>query len=88
MDDLSYQLNVLKSQISSLNAQLNEINETLKEIKDVDYAYSLVSTIMVKKSKKEIEEELNDKKEMIEIKLKSMKDYLKKIQMKINEKQD
>ena len=80
MDDKSYQLTVLKDQIQNITAQLAEIKEVLKEIENVDYCYTLISTVMVKKSKVEVRNQLNEKKELLELKLESLKNYINKLQ--------
>lgn len=52
-----------------------ELNETLaasEELKKVDEAYKIIGNIMLKASKPELEEELKSKKELAEMRLRSL----------------
>lgn len=55
-----------------LKNRLSEIDKTLKELEriDEDYVFKAMGNILFKASKEEVVKELNDEKEVIEIKLK------------------
>ncbi len=73
------QLNMQKQQFQ---IQVSEIESALNEIKSRESAYKIVGNIMIKKSKNELENELVQKKEMINIRI----DSLEKQEAKIKEK--
>ena len=73
------QLNIQKQQFQ---VQVSEIDSALNEIKTQESAYKIVGSIMIKKSNKEIEKDLLQKKEMMSIRI----DSLEKQESKIKEK--
>ena len=73
------QLNMQKQQFQ---VQVSEIDSALNEIKTQESAYKIVGSIMIKKSNKEIEKDLLQKKEMMNIRI----DSLEKQESKIKEK--
>jgi len=73
------QLNMQKQQFQ---VQVSEIDSALNEIKTQESAYKIVGSIMIKKSNKEIEKDLLQKKEMMSIRI----DSLEKQESKIKEK--
>ncbi|NQU97999.1 prefoldin subunit beta [Candidatus Woesearchaeota archaeon] len=60
------------SQKQQFQSQIVEIENALKELSHSKEAHRIVGNIMVKTDKKKIEEDLNSKKEMIELRLKSI----------------
>jgi len=73
------QLNMQKQQFQM---QITEIESALSEIKNQESAYKIVGNIMIKKSKKEIEKDLVQRKDMMNIRI----DSLEKQEAKIKEK--
>ena len=63
------QLNMQKQQFQM---QITEIESALSEIKNQESAYKIVGNIMIKKSKKEIEKDLVQRKDMMNIRIDSL----------------
>ncbi len=83
------QLSMYEQSLSQLNMQkqqfqfqVSEIDSAMNEIKTQESAYKIVGSIMIKKSNKEIEKDLVQKKEMMNIRI----DSLEKQESKIREK--
>lgn len=74
----------LTNQKQNFQVQLAELESALTEIKDKEEAYKIVGNIMVKKSKAELEKDLNAKREIVETRIKS----LEKQESALNEKKD
>lgn len=77
-------------QKQQLQAQLIEIDSALKELVGKEKAYKIISNIMVLKDSSELNDDLKSKKEIIELRLKSiekqekmMKDKATKIQTSV-----
>ncbi len=52
--------------------QLSEVDSALENLKDSNKSYKIVANIMVDANKEELEKELKKKKEMLELRLKSL----------------
>ena len=52
--------------------QLAEIDSALKELETTDKTYKIVGNIMVLAKKEDLKKDLNEKKEVIELRIKSM----------------
>ncbi|MEM0023685.1 MAG: prefoldin subunit beta [Thermofilaceae archaeon] len=82
--DLVERLRLIAINRQQLQAQLTEVDEALKELSTVDDShpvYKIVGTIIVLKSKSSVVNELNNLKETIEIRIKTLEkqeDLLKK----------
>ena len=59
-------------QKQSLQAQLIELVKTLKELDSTDTPYRIIGNIMVKTKKEDLKKDLGQKKEMVELKIKSL----------------
>ncbi len=59
-------------QKQQIQSQIMEIESALKELEKSDKSYKIIGNIMVSSDKKNLEAELKQKKEMLEIKLKSI----------------
>jgi len=70
-------------QKEALRLQLSEIETALKELKKSKRAYRIVGRVMVEKPVEELKGELEDVKEDIEVRIKSMDEAIKKIEEKI-----
>lgn len=75
------------SQRQRFQAQLLEIDSALNEIKDKKDAYKLIGNIMVKQSSEQIKKELDEKKELINIRIDSIKKQEETIKKKAAELQ-
>ncbi len=52
--------------------QLSEINSALDNLKDSKQSYKIIANIMVDTKKEDLEKDLKQKKEMLEIRIKSL----------------
>jgi prefoldin beta subunit len=59
-------------QIQQFNGQLIEIDSALKELELTDKAYKIVGNIMIHADKKSLHEDLKKKKEVVELRIKTM----------------
>ncbi len=80
---LEQNLQNLLLQRQQFQAQLTELDSALKELKEAKQSYKIIGNIMVDSSKEDLEEDLTKKKEMIELRIKS----LEKQEESIKEKQ-
>lgn len=79
---LEQSISHLVSQKQNFQVQLNEIDSALKEIKGKQKAYKIVGGLMIEKLRTEIEEELTSKKEMVEVRVKSLEQQEEKMNAK------
>jgi len=84
---LQQQYQALIVEIETLKLKNKEIEEVLEELNksNKNEAYKLVGNVLIKKSKEEILKELNDEKEIIEVRLKSLEKNKQKIEEKLKE---
>ena len=80
-------LQSLLSQKQNFSIQLSEFQSALSEIEKTDKAYKIVGNIMIADDKEKIKKEVSDKKEMYEIRIKSIEKQEDKIREKISEAQ-
>lgn len=78
-------LGSLMAQKSSFQKQIFEIENALKELKNSDSAYQITGTVMIKKSSKDLSEELASKKETILVRLKSIETQENSLRNEMNE---
>jgi len=80
---LEQNLQALLMQKQAFQMELNETDSALQELKKSDDdSYKLTGQILIKKDKKDLEKELREKKDIIELRLKS----IEKQENQINEK--
>lgn len=88
------QMQTVMMQKESLNIQDMEIGKALEELKNAttEDVYKAVGPILIKSTKKDLDKELTEKKESIDLRLKSLqkqedriKDKLKEVQGKFEE---
>ncbi len=75
----SQQLETILLQKQRLILEKSEIEEALKQIKDKNEVYKIVGPIIVKSSPKKLENELKEKKEEIEIRMRSIEKNEKRL---------
>jgi len=77
-------------QKESLNIQNMEIDRALEELGKTtnNDVYKIVGPILIKSNKKDLEKELNEKKETIELRLKSLKKQEDRLREKLKESQE
>ncbi len=69
---LEQNLQTFLMQKQQFQMQLSEVVSALENLKDANKAYKIISNIMVDTKKEDLEKELNQKKEMLEIRIKSL----------------
>jgi prefoldin beta subunit len=70
-------------QKQGFHLQLLEIEAALKEIENSTETYKIVANIMVKSDKAELRKDLNDKKEMVELRIRSLEKQESKLREKV-----
>lgn len=75
-------LNNFLMQKQQIQAQLVEIESALKELKDAKTAYKIIGNIMVSAKKDELEKDLKTKKDIIQLRIKSIEKQEKQIKEK------
>ncbi len=76
------------AQKQQLQLQLMEIESALTEIEKVNMAYKIVGSIMVESKKEDIKDDLNKKKDMLALKLKSLEKQEGRIKEKAKKLQE
>ena len=69
-------------QKQQFQSQLVEIESALKELEKTDNAYKIIGNIMVGTDKAELEKDLNEKKETISLRIKTLEKQEKEIKEK------
>lgn len=89
------QLQLLEQNIQSItmqkqqfSSQLLEIENALKEVQNTDSAYKIVGNIMVLAKQKDLVEDLNQKKELANLRIQSIEKQEKKLREKAIELQN
>ena len=67
--------------------QLIEIDSALEELKSTEKAYKIVGNIMVASKKEDLDKDLKQKKEMVELRIKTLEKQEAKIKEKASEMQ-
>lgn len=69
---LQQNVQTLMMQKQQLQSQLVELESALKEIKTTEQAYKIVGKVMVASSKEDLEKELQEKKDLIDVRVKNL----------------
>jgi prefoldin beta subunit len=75
------------AQKQAFQSQLLEVNSALEELKKTDKAYKIVGNVMVSTDKAKLVEELQSKKEMLDIRIKTLEKQEAKTREKTSELQ-
>jgi prefoldin beta subunit len=84
------QMQTVLMQKESLNIQNMEIGKALEELGKTEHddVYKAVGPILIKSTKKDLVKELNEKKEMIDIRVKSLQKQETRLKDKLKEAQE
>ncbi len=84
------QMQTVLLQKESLNMQNMEIDKALEELNKTEHddVYKAVGPILIKSTKKELTKELNEKKETIDLRLKSLQKQENRLKDKLKESQE
>jgi len=74
-------------QKQQFQAQLIEVESALKELDSTEEAYKIVGNIMIKSKKEDLKKDLESKKEIVELKLKTLEKQEDKIKDKAKQTQ-
>lgn len=88
---MQQQAQAISSQKVQMEIQLREMNHSIEELKKLKKdaeAYESIGTILIKKSKTKITSELKDRKETLELRIKTLTKQEKDIQAKLMEMQN
>ncbi len=76
------------AQKQQFQMQLIEVESALDELEGTDEAFKIIGNIMVKSSKEDLLEDLNKKKEMFELRIKTLDKQEAKLKEKIKDLQE
>ncbi len=90
MQIFQQQVQTVMAQKENLNLQSMEIDKALEELEKAkdDDVYKAVGPILIKSSKKDLKTELNEKKETIGLRLKSLEKQEERMKEKLKESQE
>lgn len=84
---LQQNLQNMQMQKQQYQSQLMELESALKELKSTDKAYKIVGKIMIASSQDELTKDLEEKKELVEVRLKNFTEQEQKLQEKMEKLQ-
>jgi prefoldin beta subunit len=84
---LQHNLQNISVQKQQIEAQLNELNSALEGIKNTEKSYKIVGRIMISSSKEDLEKDLETKKEVTQVRLKSLISQEESVKKKFEETQ-
>ena len=87
LQSLEHNINSLIGQKQQFQAQNMEIENAIAQLKDTDKVFRIIGNIMVASSKGKVKKELDDKKEIVELRLKTLDKQEEKLRDKANELQ-
>lgn len=84
---LQQNLQGLLVQKQQFQMQFNEIESALKETKDAQKVYKIIGNIMVLSTQTDIEKDLNEKREVVELRIKNIETQEERLRKKAEELQ-
>ena len=84
---MEQQLQSFALQKQNFQAQLNELDSAIGEIDKTNVAYKIVGNIMVLREKDELKKDLDEKKEMVSLRIKTVEKQETKMREKATEVQ-
>jgi len=90
LQNFQQQMQTVLIQKESLNLQSGEIEKALEELKKAttEDVYKAVGPILIKSTKKDLEEELGEKKETLDLRLKSLQKQEDRLKERLKESQE
>ncbi len=74
-------------QRQQIQAQIAEVENALAELKNTDKAFKIIGSVMIQADKQELQKELQDKKELLELRVKSIEKQESKLKEKVQQLQ-
>lgn len=84
---LDHNVQQMTAQKQQFQSQLFEVENALKELETAPTAYKIIGNIMVSVSKDSLKKELNDKKELLDLRVKSIEKQEKQLKDKVKQLQ-
>lgn len=84
---LRQNLEAVALQKQQIDSQISELSSAISEIKQTDKTYKILGRVMVATPKDQLQKDLNEKKDLAEIRLKNFNDQEKRIQKEMEEVQ-
>ncbi|HIQ02873.1 MAG TPA: prefoldin subunit beta [Desulfurococcales archaeon] len=88
LQQLQNQLNMIRLQKQSVELELREVERVLRELQSIpanEILYKSLGHILVKTTKEKVEKELNERKEILELRLETLKRQEKHIETQFND---
>ena len=88
LQQLQNQLNMIRLQKQSVELELREVERVLRELQNIpanEILHKSLGHILVKTTKEKIEKELNERKEILELRLETLKRQEKHIETQFND---
>lgn len=85
---LEQNIGSIVSQKQQFNKQLLEIESALSELNSTEEAYQIVGSVMIKKKSEDLKKDLDEKKELIKVRLESLDKQEKTLQQQAQELQE
>ena len=87
LQNLEQNINSLIAQKQQFQAQNLEVENALQQLKDTEKVFRIIGNIMVASSKEKAKKELNEKKEIIDLRLKTFEKQEEKLRDQANQLQ-
>jgi prefoldin beta subunit len=87
LSTMEHSLQNFLAQKQQFQAQLLELVSALEELDKTDQAYKIVGNVMIKSSKDDLKKDLEQKKEMMELRIKNLEKQESKMREKTSELQ-
>ena len=88
LQNMEQNINTLISQKQQFQSQNLEVDNALSQIEKTDKIFRIIGNIMVASSKEDVKKELDEKKEIIELRLKTIDKQEEKMRVKAGELQN
>ena len=90
MQQIQQQVQILMFQKQNVQIQLSEVENAMKEIKQTKEGevYEIVGTVMLKKKKDELRSRLEDKKEILNLRISTIDKQLEKLNAEVKKIQE
>jgi len=82
LQNLEQNINTLIAQKQQFQSQNMEIDNALSQIDDTEKVFRIIGNIMVASSKENVKKDLNEKKELVELRLKTIEKQEDKLRSK------
>lgn len=85
LQNLEQNINTIIGQKQQFQSQQIEIENALSQVKKTDKVFRIIGSIMVASSKDDVNKELNEKQDLVNLRLKTMEKQEEKLKNKAND---